>query len=104
MSIDEMLSIVSEAIRTQSAREFRVARASITTAEKPKQAWQLLNHTLGRTKMNKTQPSTIMVDGKLTFSPDSKASGFNEFFSSVGKNLAEKIPSVVPLLIFQKTN
>eukprot|EP00732_Lithocolla_globosa_P002355 Lithocolla_globosa_v1_NODE_1526_length_2513_cov_5.229361.p1 type:complete len:461 gc:universal NODE_1526_length_2513_cov_5.229361:2154-772(-) len=156
LSIDSMLSIISEAIRSQSAREFRVEKITkikkkswLTQSllrcilkqhcmyreikknplnrdlidrhkkyknalckllrtnkksyhehqlqqlkNKPKQAWQPLNHTLGRTKMNKTQPSTIMVDGKLTSSPQAKASGFNKFFSSVGKNLAEKIPSV----------
>ena len=61
-----------------------------------KKTWETLNNLLGRNKQNKMPDFFTNKDGvKLTKASDI-ASGFNDYFTSIGSTLASKIPNPDP--------
>jgi len=57
-----------------------------------KRTWSTINELLNVKKSSHSFPDIFIVDGKIYSGPEEICEGFNEFFSSVGSNLADKIP------------
>ncbi len=57
-----------------------------------KQTWKILNDLLGRNR-KQDLPDCFDIDGKSTSDYKTIADGFNNFFTNIGPNLADKIPT-----------
>ena len=58
-----------------------------------KQTWQTINCVLGRGKKSMNIPKTFVSQGKVLSGDVDISEGFNNFFSNIGPNLANKITS-----------
>ena len=58
-----------------------------------KTAWQLIGEVAGRTKAKNKLSKIFEIDGTPTSNPKLIAEGFNNFFGTIGPDLAAKIPS-----------
>ena len=83
--------------RNMVANSLRIAKRDYYTGlilenkYKPKLMWKCLKNLLpGKAK---STPHGLLVDGQILNDHMSMANAFNEFFTSVGHNLAEKIPT-----------
>ena len=56
-----------------------------------KQTWQTLNKLLGRKKSKITQCPSLIIDGKLCTDSNLLANYFNDYFSSFGEKLVNKL-------------
>ena len=57
-----------------------------------KRTWSTINELLNVKKASHTVPDVFIVDGKVYSGAEEISEGFNEFFSSVGTNLADNNP------------
>ena len=57
-----------------------------------KKTWNIINNCIQHGKKSKSYPETFKVGEKLTNDPKQIANGFNNFFASIGPNLAKNIP------------
>ena len=65
-----------------------------------KQTWQILNKLLGREKSKIAQWPSLIIDGKLCTDSNLLANYFNDYFSSIGEKLVNKLP--IPQKQFSK--
>ena len=56
-----------------------------------KQTWKTLNKLLGRKKSKITQCPSLIIDGKLCTDSNLLANYFNDYFSSIGEKLVNKL-------------
>ena len=56
-----------------------------------KQTWQALNKLIGRKKSKITQCLSLIIDGKLCTDLNRLANYFNDYFSSIGEKLVNKL-------------
>ena len=57
-----------------------------------KKTWSLIKDIIGAKSTKREMPDVFLEDGKIYSGESEIADGFNEFFSNVGKNLADAIP------------
>ena len=69
---------------------FEEARRDLT------KTWVLIGEVTGRVKIKPKLSKTFLVNGTKTHDKNAIAKGFNEFFSSIGPELANKIPNPKP--------
>ena len=58
------------------------------------QLWKILNEVIGKKHDKSTISSEFLIDGKLNIDPSDISNGFCSYFSTVGQNLASKIPRI----------
>ena len=56
-----------------------------------KQTWKTLNKLLGRKESKITQCPSLIIDGKLCTDSNLLANYFNDYFSSIGEKLVNKL-------------
>ena len=56
-----------------------------------KRTWSILKNVIQKSKMDGTLPSTFLINRNLVSNKKEIANGFNEFFTNIGKNLADSI-------------
>jgi hypothetical protein len=59
-----------------------------------KDTWKLINEVINNKKMKQTLPSQFNIDGRIVFYPNEIANKFCKYFTNIGINLANKIPSI----------
>ena len=59
-----------------------------------KDTWKLINEVINNKKMKRTLPSQFKIDSKIVFDPNEIVDKFCKYFTNIGINLANKIPSI----------
>ena len=83
-----------KAMRNKLNSTLRKAKANyfknklLNEKHSPRNTWRILNSLLGREKG--ASEYSVLVDGEIVSDPYEVATGFNEFFSKIGANLAQK--------------
>ena len=75
---------------------FEAARSDL------KATWSLIGEVSGRTKTKPKLNKTFIVNGTKSYDKDEIAKGFNNFFGTIGSELASKIPNPIPGSNFQQ--
>ena len=55
--------------------------------------WQIMNEIIHKNNDKSTITNEFLIDGKLTTDPNDIANGFGKYFSNIGAELAQKLPS-----------
>ena len=87
-------------LRNQVNSQIKLAKSKyfqdsvITTKDKPSELWKTLNELTSR-KKSETSPSCIISEDKIITDQKSMATILNEYFTSIGSKLADKIKSTL---------
>lgn len=88
--IREMLTHISKKVKTAKIRCKREYYENILKSSSHSNVWKVLNEVFGRSKI--TEKINLKVDGTVLHSDSDVVEVFNNFFSSVGNDLADKLP------------
>lgn len=102
INLDSYNNILKKSIRNAQARYYQ--RLFMNFSSDMKRTWQSINKVLGRSQTKSDYPESFKIDNRLVSDKQEIANCFNDFFTNIGKNLADSIqpPSGIDYKSFLK--